>query len=349
MTNDKGILIKNIYYMLTYAFQVLKQTNYENIASEEFDKIEDLFAAILAKGVSQQLKQGLHKEYITKQENLPLMRGKLDINGTIKNRIQQKLILSCEFDELSVNNIYNQILKTTAQYLIKHSEVSVEYKQNLRKVMLFFEDVDVIDPSSIRWNRIKYNRNNKTYEMLLNVCYFVLAGMLQTTEKGNYHMAAFSDEHMSALYEKFVLEYYRYHHSELNPSASYVEWNLDEGNDETAIKFLPNMKTDITLKRGEKTLIIDAKYYAHAMQQNFDKYSLHSANMYQIFAYVKNMDKAATGMVSGVLLYAKTEEAITPDYKYSIGGNIISALTLDLNKDFNIIKEKLEDLITNYL
>ena len=28
MTDDKGIFIKNIYYMLTYAFRVLKQSNY---------------------------------------------------------------------------------------------------------------------------------------------------------------------------------------------------------------------------------------------------------------------------------------------------------------------------------
>ena len=349
MINDKGIFIKNIYYMLTYAFQVLKQTNYENIASEEFDKIEDLFAAILAKGISQQLKQGLHKEYISKQENLPLLRGKLEINGTIKNRIQQKQVLSCEFDELSVNNIYNQILKTTVHYLIKNSNVSTERKQELRKVMLFFENIDVVVPFNIRWNRIRYHRNNRTYEMLLNICYFVLVGMLQTTEKGEYYMAAFSDDHMAALYEKFILEYYRQHHSELNPSAAYVEWNLDEDNDDTAIKFLPNMKTDIMLKKGDRTLIIDAKYYTHTMQQNFDKYSLHSANMYQIFAYVKNMDKNSTGKVSGVLLYAKTEETITPDYKYSIGGNIISANTLDLSKDFKIIEEKLENLITENL
>ena len=51
MINDKGILIKNIYYMLTYAFQVLKQTNYDEIASEEFEEIQDLFASILAKGI----------------------------------------------------------------------------------------------------------------------------------------------------------------------------------------------------------------------------------------------------------------------------------------------------------
>ena len=34
MTNDKGILIKNIYYMLTYAFQILRQSNYDDIAKD---------------------------------------------------------------------------------------------------------------------------------------------------------------------------------------------------------------------------------------------------------------------------------------------------------------------------
>jgi len=70
MTNDKGIFIKNIYYMLSYAFRVLKQSNYENVASEEFEKIQDLFAAILAKGVAKQLKQGLYREYVTQHETL---------------------------------------------------------------------------------------------------------------------------------------------------------------------------------------------------------------------------------------------------------------------------------------
>ena len=155
MTNDKGILIRNIYYMLTYAFQVLKQNNYEDVASEEFEQIQDLFAAILSKGISQQLKQGLHREYITKNENLSLLRGKLDIHGTILNRIQHKQLLACEFDELSVNNIFNQILKTTATVLIKEPSVKSERKAALRQVMLFFSEVDVLEPSAIRWNTLR--------------------------------------------------------------------------------------------------------------------------------------------------------------------------------------------------
>ena len=41
MTKDKSIFIKNIYYMLSYAFQVLQQSNYEEIASEKFDHVQE--------------------------------------------------------------------------------------------------------------------------------------------------------------------------------------------------------------------------------------------------------------------------------------------------------------------
>ena len=123
MIKDKSIYIKNIYYMLSYAFQILKQSNYDEVASEKFDNAQDLFAAILSKGIGQQLKQGLYREYVTKNENLSVMRGKLDMPNTIRNRIQRKQKLACEFDELSENNLFNQILKTAIRYLLSNDGV----------------------------------------------------------------------------------------------------------------------------------------------------------------------------------------------------------------------------------
>ena len=64
MIKGKSILIKNIYYMLSYSFTTLNQSNYEEVAKEDFDNIHNLFAAILAKGIGQQLKQGLYREYL---------------------------------------------------------------------------------------------------------------------------------------------------------------------------------------------------------------------------------------------------------------------------------------------
>ena len=37
MTKDKSIRIKNIYYMLSYAFQTLKESVLDEVAIEEFD------------------------------------------------------------------------------------------------------------------------------------------------------------------------------------------------------------------------------------------------------------------------------------------------------------------------
>lgn len=349
MTKDKGIFIKNIYYMLAYAFRILRQKNYDEIAAEEFDDIQDLFAVILAKGVSQQLKQGLHKEYITKNEDLSVMRGKLDIYGTIKNQIQRKKSLSCEYDELSVNNIFNQILKTTMTILIRDSGVKKSHKADLKKIILFFHDIDIIEPSRIRWSSLMYQRNNKNYEMLINICYFVLDGMLQTTDKGNYKMMTFSDEHMHRLYEKFVLEYFKRHHSYLSEvRAAQVKWNLATDTEESMIRFLPAMQTDIFLRYKEKVLIIDTKYYGNSMQKQYDKVTIHSGNMYQIFMYVKNQDVENNGRVSGMLLYAKTEEAITPDCSFVIGGNKISVKTVDLNKEFKLIAAQLDKIAEDY-
>ena len=82
MTKDKNIFILNIYYMLTYAFRELKQNNYEEIAGENFDNIQQLFAEILIKGISCQLKQGIFKQYIIRKDSLPTLRGKLDLNAT---------------------------------------------------------------------------------------------------------------------------------------------------------------------------------------------------------------------------------------------------------------------------
>ena len=70
MIIDKGIPIKNVYYMLTYAFKELNRNNYEQIAGEDFEDIHDLFAEILSLGIAYLLKQGLHRQYVIKEKEL---------------------------------------------------------------------------------------------------------------------------------------------------------------------------------------------------------------------------------------------------------------------------------------
>ena len=333
--------------MLSYAFSILKQSSIEKVSGETFDNIHNLFAAILCNGIGQQLKRGLHREYILHHDNLSMVRGKIDINETIKNRLSRTHKVACEFDELSENNIFNQILKTTVLLLIKQKDVEVKYKNDLKQKMLFFSGVDDIDPWGINWSQLRFQRNNQTYRILISLCQFILEGMLLSKESGEKKLASFVDEQsLCKLYEKFILEYYRKHYPELKANASQIPWAVDDD----CRTMLPTMQSDITLSYEGKTLIIDAKCYTKNTQSQFDKRTIHSGNLYQIFTYVKNktlQEGFTDHEVSGLLLYAKTADEIQPDGDFSMSGNKISVKTLDLNQPFEIISKQLDNIAEN--
>lgn len=348
MTSDKGILIKNIFYMLSYAFQELGQNNFEDIKGEKFDDVHDLFAEILYRGVAAQLKQGLHRNYVEQEDELTTLRGKLNMQAAVRLRVRGVRRLACEYDEYSENNIFNQILKTTMMLLGRHPGVEPERKQALRRIQPFFANVEEIDLRAIKWNTLRFDRNSGSYRMLLYLCYFVIDNMLLSTDAGAVRMHTFSDRHMCRLFERFVLEYYRRHHPELNPCARQIEWSVVE--QETTMSMLPVLRTDIFLSFGERTLIIDTKYYTRNHQTYYDKATIHSNNQNQIFTYVMNHDYIHRGNTDGMLLYAKTQEEFQPDGQMKCrDGNTIYYRNLDLNRDFDGIRDQLENLVKPYL
>lgn len=341
------IPIQNIYYMLSYAFQTLQAENYKDLAAENFHNTAELCAAILDKGIGIQLKHGLRRDYVSKSESLSTLQGKLNISESIKTQTMLKKQMICTYDEFSTNIQFNQIIKSTVLLLLK-ANITNSRKKSLRKLLLFFSDVNEIDLHFVNWNQ-QYNRSNQNYQMLIGMCYLVYKGLLTTQNNGTTKLMDFFDgQRMRRLYEKFLLEYYRKEHPELTANASQIAWQLDD----TENQMLPRMQTDIMLSKNNNILIIDAKYYSHMTQQQYGIHTLHSNNLYQIFTYVKNKEfelRNYEHTVSGMLLYAQTDEDIIPNNTYHMSGNQISVLALDLNQDFSKISRTLDDIAKNFL
>lgn len=339
------ILIKNIYYMLSYAFKVLNEQGYKDLATEEFDNAAELLSAILIKGVYIELKRGIKKDYINKTENLSLIRGRIDVSESMKKQTFLQKQIQCFYDVISIDIYLNKIIKSTFTHLL-HSDISKDRKKQIRKLLIYFTDVEIIDIYTINW-KINFNKSNQTYRMIIYICNFIIKGLLQTDKVGTAKLIDFIDEQkMCTLYEKFIFEYYKKEFPNIKTEASHIKWQLDDDNDE----FLPIMKSDITLSSNNKILIIDAKYYSDNMQHNFDKNKVISNNIYQIFTYVKNKDTEMKNKceVSGMLLYAKTNSFIQPNNSYMMRGNKISVKTLDLNVEFELIKNQLNNIISEY-
>ena len=336
------IPIRNIYYMLSYAFQALNRQGFKKIATEEFSNTAELMAAILAKGIAFQLKRGLGKEYLSLTEERSCIRGKIDMGESLKTNSMLRKRLTCTYDDFSVNTTMNRIIKSTVALLLQ-GDISKSRKKELRKLMVFFADVTPIDLYTVNWD-LQYNRYNQTYQMLIAICYFVIKGLLHTHADGTTKVMDYLDEQrMSRLYEKFILEYYKKHYPELSAAASQIPWSLDDGYGD----MLPMMQSDIHLERENTVLIIDAKYYANTTQFRFDKHTVHSNNLYQIFTYVKNREyqfAKTECTVSGMVLYAKTDALIQPDQVYRMHGNWISVKTLDLDLPFEQIADQLDKI-----
>lgn len=153
--------------------------------------------------------------------------------------------------------------------------------------------------------------------------------------------------HWGVIRGKYILRYYAKECPQVTATASQIQWALDDG----ISTMLPVMQSDIMLTRGNEVLIIDAKYYTHTTQTQYDVHTLHSGNLYQIFTYVKNKEAEFGNephQVSGMLLYAATDEAIQPDNRYRMSGNQISVKTLDLNRNFSEISAQLNRIVEDH-
>ena len=363
MIRDNHIWIKNIYYMLAYAFDSLTPSVYQDMEVEQFQYIHNMFAHILSRRLEMQLKKGLYKTYEGKIEETSAVRGKLYMPGTIRSRMQRRCTVSCEVDELSENNLLNQIIKTTIYLLLKSPDVEEKYRAELKREMMYFSNVERLTPWRIRWKNVHLQRQSSNYRLMLSVCRLILEGMLLTTESGAHRLFSLQEipnllkrlpdqDTMDALYERFVRNYYARESRQFpgfSVRAETMKWQEDCGKDQ----YLPKMRTDITLTYEGKVLIIDTKYYQNVLTQRNDRSILAPDNLYQIFAYVKNKEtylkrKTGSGEVSGMLLYAATDEAVLPDNTYWLMGSKISVITLDLNRDFKEICGQLDQIVEDY-
>lgn len=342
-----SIAIRNVYVMMAYAFRTIHSERDDRIAAERFDHLHDLLAEILVRGVGTQVKRGLHRDYLHRRDELATVRGRIDVSRTVATRSTTRGRLVCEFDEYEPDTPHNRALKSVIVLLVRHGDITASRKDALRRLLPYLDAVTLVAPRSIRWGALTYHRANATYRLLLGVCELVVRGLLPTEDSGATRLTSWvSDDAMSSLYERFLRQYYTVHHPELSPGASAVSWDYDRAS-ALGAEQLPAMRTDVTLRRGQRTLIIEAKYYGQSMQVGmWDKKTVHSANLYQVLTYAKNADVDRNGSVSGLLLYARTEAPEQPDLDVVIQGNRVGARTLDLNRPWEHIRAQLEDIIT---
>jgi len=347
------IPIRNLYYLLSYAWGRLPEDD-DPACVDALDATDtvQLLARLLATGVRHAIRQGLNRDYLPRAEELPGIRGRLQFAESIRRMSFKRGRAQCEYDELDHNNLPNRIIKTTLENLF-YSPTFQEAKSELKDdVAAVLKQLDSIETEELRpalFHRVRLHRSNAHYGMLLSICELAFDCLLPERDQSGRRFKNFVQDRqlMATLYENFVRNFYDRHARILGYTrigATKVDWVVNGGTAASAA-VLPEMRTDITLESPARKIIVDCKFTEHALDGGRnDGRKLLSGNLYQIFAYVKNQSrKDGWQGCEGLLLYPAIEDEF--HHTYDMDGNRIAAATVNLDRPWKEIHDRLLELI----
>lgn len=324
--------------MLSYAYQSLKFEDYMSIDSEDFEHLSELYAEILILSTNKLLQQGLYKTYTEQSEDGYVVRGKIDITNSLKMNNVNNNKLAMTYDHLTEDNLFNQIIKTTLLSLVYSQKIKPEQTRSIKNILLYLSNVTPIEITYNSFNQLMHNNQNINYLLPIDICRQLYEQQLINAKDNTTALAIKDEQLLSSLFERFV---YRFYEKETNfiVSRPKIYWD-------TTTPFtdaLPDMQTDIVLRNHNKTMIIDTKFYNQNMAVNrySDSRKQISSNLYQLFTYLENYKVAENEQLSGMLLYAKTNDDVQPDHEYKIKGKVFKVMHIDLNTKFTFLKEQL--------
>ena len=137
--------------MLSYAFQTLKDIGIRDTDAESFEDAQELYTEILLKSVNVQIKRGLGRHYIPKTELMSSIKGKIEVTDSLKNQTFQRGRVICTYDDYSLNTVLNRIIKTVFMHLLR-SDIPLRQKKEIRKILIYFDEVTEINLHNIDWN-----------------------------------------------------------------------------------------------------------------------------------------------------------------------------------------------------
>jgi 5-methylcytosine-specific restriction enzyme subunit McrC len=176
MTSE--IPVRNLYYLYAYAWNQFHFVHRVKTGEESGPDAAPFFATILLQGCRQIFHRGADRSYQTFEEELPLLRGRINVTKSFRHRSLERACVWCEYDELRYDGLQNQLIKATLERLRRDSHVPSPLKGEIAKVIRMFDTLGVKD-IKIRgqdFRRVQLHRNNAFYGFLLHICELAYQG-----------------------------------------------------------------------------------------------------------------------------------------------------------------------------
>ena len=347
------IPILNVYYLLCYAWRHVQERDTKRLASlAGLSTVQDLLGKVLASGVNHLVRRGIDRGYVERREDLAGIRGKLAVSETAKRALRSRARAVCDFEELSVDILPNRILRTSLRGLLNPR---ITLDGTIRgEVRSAYRRLDGISHPRLRRNtfgQVQLGGNRRFYHYLLSVCRLLHESSLVDEKTGHtgFHDFRRNKATMWRLFEDFVTGFYERAQRayRVNPGRR-IDWADRHAKDAANHTLIPVMEADVILESPRRRIILDTKFYRDALARGRGSGTgkLHSNNLYQLLAYLRNRQATRPDGArhEGILLYPHTGgDPIRADVR--LEGFRIQARTVDLDRDWRVIHAEMLETV----
>jgi 5-methylcytosine-specific restriction enzyme subunit McrC len=338
------IPIANVYYLLCYAWGHSQHAGLVDVEEAGVSELPDLFAHVLAEGTAALLRQGLDRGYVPQNQEISGIRGKLDLQTTLKQNLLIRARTRCLFDEFEYDVQHNRILKATLRSLAQVDGLDADVQHRVAKLYGKLDAISDVRLTTKSFRSVQLHRNNRFYEFLMSVCRIVHDNVKVTDAHGRSRFRDFRRDKatMWRLFEDFVFNFYDRELDGFRVSRPHIDWNRARGQ-KSDLERLPVMRTDVYLESPDRRIVLDTKFYTKPLDDRFGE-RIKAGNLYQVFSYVMNREANLPGPLhEGILLYPAVERHF--DFHYEIMGHRFRVCTVDLDRDWRSIRSRMISVV----
>ena len=297
-------------------FRHIKTANADLIA--ERMPLLEVFIHQFLLAVGLLVKRGLRSDYVTRQDNLFALRGRLLVAGQISQNLVRRDRFFTEHDEFSQDRAENRLIHTALRQVLSLCR-SHENQRVARELSFVFAAVPQSVDVALDIQRIRLDRGMGYYESALDWAKLILQGLTPISGMGKHHGPSLLFP-MEALFEAYVEKYLaRQLRADFVLKAQASSQHLVAHDNQRWFRLKPDL---LIMQKQNTRMVLDTKWKLldAAKKNGREKYQLNQADFYQLYAYGHHyLD--GTGDI--VLIYPKTDAFTEPlpvfDFPKAIG------------------------------
>ena len=304
---DHGSSRNALIRMLSKArYLKLHEVNTAGISPQKRNLL-DVFILHFCERLRIQLACGMVRKYTRREKNLNVLRGKLKVDQQLRRNLVHQERLFCQYDELSADNTYNQILKYVLGILLKAATGNRAFQQ-VSELHTRFELVDDSVADILTLDSLSFDRLTERYKPIFDQCRYFLEGFYPDVVAGKKNCLSLLFD-MNRLFEAYVA-------AELRKDARRQNLRLREQGPFKYFARLENsgesvfgMRPDISFtdRNNNPVMIADAKW--KILDEGEKNLGISQADMYQMGSYASRY-----GVKSLALVYPRQERLTEPVY-----------------------------------